>query len=990
MTKRKMFPLLIVLLCLGHLVFSQEYSYRHYTIKDGLPQSQITSIYQDSKGYMWIGTKAGLSRFDGMEFKNYHVTDGLSADFIEGMAEDTSNNLFVLTRNGYNKITEDTIVSFKLDTNLNLSWREKIVVDKDNALWAVLKSTDELVRFKNGNYSFINNLEMVPDSLRIRSTFYDRQKDRLYFDARADGIYYLHEDRLCQYWKPNRRMALRITQAPDGAIYGINKDSIYRVKKDTLVPITSCPIESTFWGIGDWDSRGRLYITNGQYKVLQFDGKKLEYLKGTFESTSSFCVDNEDNLWIGTETGVTKLISRKFLNFTQKNSGILPYIYSVVEDEDNNLYFASLNEGLVRYNGNEFEEIKGYRDIYPTDRFYMGAICDHNNNLILPTSRGALKYTGEDFYKIKGFKDYEAVLDIYEDPDNRAKLFGTEMGLVMREEDGTITRYPVNPGKSTGNVTTVVKDSANKYWIGGLNGLSCLKNDKIHHLPDSVYDYDEGAITLYRDYKENIWLGTKKGLYLYDYHSFRKIAEDKITSYVVSLTAVDSSKLVMGMISQMATLNLQDFYRKQEENINIYDHTNGFIGNECIQNSLFTDSEGNVWIPTSDKVVKFMPYKKGKIKHPPGIYIEKIKKLNQQMQWVTLHCNNKGDSVYEMPHTTNNLRFHYTGIDHSNPQGLRYQYKLEGNDDGWSGLTSARYATYTNLEPGKYTFRVKAYSSNDVWSGTPDRIKIHIQPALWQKTWLIVICIIAGTAGMAWLIYYYAHRHRLAKQRKAEYEKKMAEMKLLTVKNQLEPHFTFNALNSMAYVVLSKEHQAAYNYLCKLASMIRLSLEHSEYILRSLKDEIDFARHYLDIQKLRFDNHFDYEISIQDDVDMNFRVPKMIVHNYVENAIKHGIKHKKEKGFVKVALFKADEHLKIVVEDNGVGRKKAREIGNDSPGKGLKTLQEYCRIFNKYNTEKILMETEDLYDNMENPAGTKVTISIPLNYEYHVNDRQNK
>lgn len=153
---------------------------------------------------------------------------------------------------------------------------------------------------------------------------------------------------------------------------------------------------------------------------------------------------------------------------------------------------------------------------------------------------------------------------------------------------------------------------------------------------------------------------------------------------MVSLTGVDSSKLVLGMISQMATLNLQDFYRKQKETINIYDHTNGFIGNECTQNSLFTDSKGNVWIPTSDRVVKFMPDKREEKIHPPQIYIEKIKKLNPRMEWVDLHGATGKDSLFRMPYTTNNLRFRFTGIDHSNPQGLRYQYKLEGNDEGWS------------------------------------------------------------------------------------------------------------------------------------------------------------------------------------------------------------------------------------------------------------------------------------------------------------------
>jgi len=987
MIKRKMLSILIVLFFTGHFVFSQEYSYRHYTIKDGLPQSQITSIYQDSKGYMWIGTKAGLSRFDGMEFKNYHVTDGLSADFIEGMAEDTSNNLFVLTRNGYNKITEDTIISYKLDTNLHLDWHEKIIVDRDNALWARVKSKKELIRFKNGEYTFVDDQGLVPDSLRIKSFFYDRNKDRLYFDARLDGIYYLQDGKLHNYWKPDRRMALHITRAPDGSIYGLNKDSIYRVEKGNIQPITTSPIEGSYWGPGEWDNRGNLYILKNQYKIVRFDGEKLKPFPGRFESTSAFHIDNENNLWIGTETGVTKSISRKFLNFTQENSGIIPYVYSAVEDENNQVYFASLNEGLVRYNGNAFKKISGYDDIYSSDRFYMGAICDHNNNLILPTSHGALKYTGEEFYNIKGFQPYEAVLYVYEDPDNKAQLFGTERGLVIREKNGDIKRYAVKPGgRPQQNITTLVKDSTGKYWIGGSKGLSFLENGKVHHLPDSDYDYEEGAISLYRDYKENIWLGTRKGLYFYDYHSFRKIAESRISSYVVSLAGVDASKLVIGMINQMATLDLQDFYQKNEESLTTYNHNNGFLGNECIQNGMFTDSRGNVWIPTSDRVVKFMPYKEDEIIHPPSIYLDEIKKLNHQMEWVDLQGPVRTDSLFRMDHSINNLRFHFTGIDHSNPHGVRYQYKLEGNDEGWSEPTKSRYATYTNLEPGEYTFRVKARSSNDVWSETTASVKIHITPALWQRTWFIILCILAGTAGMAWLIYYYAQRHRLAQQRKAEYEKKMAEMKLLNVKNQLEPHFTFNALNSMAYMVLIKDHHEAYNYLCKFASMIRLSLNHSEHILRKLRDELDFVRYYLDIQKLRYDDHFDYEISIQDDLDMDFHVPKMIVHNYVENAIKHGIKHKKEKGLIRINLFTKDSSLKIIVEDNGIGREKAAEIGSDSSGKGLETLKEYCRIFNKYNTEKIRMDIEDLYDTSNNPAGTRVTISIPLNYEYHVDE----
>ncbi|MCF8335533.1 MAG: histidine kinase [Bacteroidales bacterium] len=984
MIQFKMLSVFILLLCLGHLTSGQEYSYKQYTIKDGLPQSQISALYQDSKGYIWIGTKAGLSRFDGVEFKNLYSIDGLSSDFICGIGEDSSNNIYALAKNGYNKITDDTIRYFKPDTNITFKWNQRIEVDNHNFLWNKFQRKD-LVKFKNGKYTFLKKQGVIPDSLRILNFLYDSQKDRIYFSAGGDGVYYVYENQLHLFWKPSQRKSVRITQSPDGTIYGIDKDSIYRIEKHKCIPLLKSPSDNSRWAKYNWDTHGRFFIKKGKYEIVKFDGKSLECLDEEFPAVNRIIIDEERNLWIGTETGLSKSLSTKFINFTPENSGMIPYVYSIIEDHNGNFYFTSLNEGIVKYNGEEFQRITGYREVYSEDRFYMGGICDHNNNLIIPCTHGALKYTDGDFQKMDVFQKNEAVLDIYEDPDNMAKYFGTEKGLVIKKNNGNTRRYPVHPGgKSSGYITNIVKDSTGKYWLGGFNGLSWLKDHTIHHLPDSNHVYEKGAIALYRDYWDNIWLGTREGLYLYDYRSFRKIAGDNIYSYVVSLTGVDSSKLVLGMINQVATLDLQNFYRKNKTNIQTYDHTNGFMGNECIQNGMYTDSKGNVWIPTSDKVVKFMPHKREKKLHSPNIYIEKIKKLNHRMQWVDLSGTGGGDSLFRMPHTTNNLRFRYTGIDHCNPQGIRYQYKLEGNDEGWSELTGARYATYTNLEPGKYTFKVKAYTSNNIWSEKPASVKIHIQPALWQKTWFILLCIIAGAAGAAWLIYYYAQRHRLAKQRKAEYEKKMAEMKLLTIKNQLEPHFTFNALNSMASVVLNKENYKAYDYLSKFSKMIRLSLDHSDEIIRTLREEIDFVRHYLDIQKLRFDNKFDYKINIGDEVDMTFAVPKMIIHNYVENALKHGIKHKTDKGFIKIEIYRDNNRLGIEVEDNGIGRERAREIGSNSSGKGLKTLKEYCRIYNKYNQERIQMKIEDLYDTERVPSGTRVKIIIPLNYKYNV------
>ncbi|GEM_PF-1059236 len=1034
--------LLLAMLLFGALLLSphqaagQTYSYRHYTIKDGLPQSQVISLYQDQRGYMWIGTKVGLSRFDGVEFKSYYRHDGLNSDYIEGIIEDTTNTLYALTPMGYNKFTGDTILSYQVDTNINLKWTAHLEVDSSNAIWARLKEERDLIRFKNGGYTFMRNDGIIPDSLAIHSFFYDEAQDRIYFSSGADGIFYLKNNRLHHWWDPQPPSGLEITQSPDGTIYGIASDSIYRFENKQPVPAVQLPQGNSAWFSAKWHNGKKTYIKNRRDRLYAFNGQQLKPIQAGFESIYALTTDEEGNLWVGMETGLMRSISRKFVNFNPEQTGMLPYVYSVIEDSSQNLYFASLNKGLVKYNREHFSRIRGYHDVYSFDRFYMGAICDHKNHLILPTKDGAIEYTGESFSKIQGLPRWDAVLDVYEDPKSKVKLFASEGGLFIQDHDGKMQKKAVKPGGDPKeNITSIIKDSTGRYWLGGFKWLSWMDQGKTTHLPNSTHGYEGGAICLYRDYKQNIWLGTREGLYLYDYDSFQKVAGDKIYSYVVSLTGVDSSTLVLGMINQMATLNLQAFYQKGQEVIKTYNHTNGFMGNECIQNGLFTDSKGHVWIPTSDRVVKFMPEKGKKKNIPPRIYIKKISRLNEQMQWVKIQTggpermeksdasggsgtlastdasdhsvtfgssdpsvasndagvpedsdipNEAGESVYKLPHTINNLRFHYTGIDFSNPKGVRYQYKLAGNDEGWSEMTRARYATYTNLEPGVYTFKVRACNGEGIWSKRTASISVHIRPALWQKTWFIIVCGILGAIATIMLLYYFTQRHKLARQRRAEYDKKLAEMKLLTVKNQLEPHFTFNAINSMAAVVLKNENLKAYDYLSKFSKLIRLSLDHSENILRTLREELDFVGNYLDLQKLRFDNKFSYQINLGEEVDTGLEVPKMIVHNYVENAVKHGIKHKKGKGFIQVSIFHEHRHLHIVVQDNGIGRKKAREIGSDSSGRGLQTLREYCRIFNKYNREQIHMQVKDLHDNAGRAAGTRVDITIPLSYQYNI------
>jgi LytS/YehU family sensor histidine kinase len=195
----------------------------------------------------------------------------------------------------------------------------------------------------------------------------------------------------------------------------------------------------------------------------------------------------------------------------------------------------------------------------------------------------------------------------------------------------------------------------------------------------------------------------------------------------------------------------------------------------------------------------------------------------------------------------------------------------------------------------------------------------------------------------------------------------------------MDPHFTFNALNSISSVIYKENKEKAYRYFTKFSKLIRSSLEVSDKISRTLEEEIDFTRNYLDLEKIRFKENFIYKITIDEKVNMQMTVPKMIIQNYTENAVKHGLKHLEKDRRLFIDLFMAGDHLIINVEDNGIGREQAARKKEISTGKGMAIMNTIYDLYYKLYKIRIEQKIEDLYDASGNATGTRIIISIPLN-----------
>ena len=226
------------------------------------------------------------------------------------------------------------------------------------------------------------------------------------------------------------------------------------------------------------------------------------------------------------------------------------------------------------------------------------------------------------------------------------------------------------------------------------------------------------------------------------------------------------------------------------------------------------------------------------------------------------------------------------------------------------------------------------------------------------------------------LMYAILYFHKKTIEKKYETEKKMTELELLTIKNQIDPHFTFNALNSISAVLFSEERKTAYKYLVNFSSLIRSALHSSKDISVPLESELDFIKQYLELEKFRFENKFNFEIKVDGKVDLSVQIPKMILHTFVENAIKHGIMHREDGGMVKVTIQQEDERLIIGIEDNGIGRKEAAKQKMGNTGKGFEIINQIIEMYNKLHHKKVTYTVDDIYGKDEDVNGTLVTVII--------------
>jgi signal transduction histidine kinase len=341
-----------------------------------------------------------------------------------------------------------------------------------------------------------------------------------------------------------------------------------------------------------------------------------------------------------------------------------------------------------------------------------------------------------------------------------------------------------------------------------------------------------------------------------------------------------------------------------------------------------------------------------------------------------------GDQPVSIPHRQNNIQFNYVGISYKSGGEIRYRYRLLGLDSVWHE-TPETFLSYPTLPSGDYELQLQAINKFDVASKFITT-QFTIEKLLHETTWFRICIVVFSMAMTSLLVWLMSRRIRKREQEKTMFVKRINELEQLSRKAQMNPHFIFNSLNSIQQYVMDADVKGANKFISGFSRLIRQTLDFSSKPEISLEEELDYLTNYLDIEKTRLEGAFSWAVHIDKAVDpAAYYIPPMILQPFVENSVRHGLRFRKDKnGVVTITVRRQNDHLILVLEDNGIGRKAAGQYKSVSPinyqSKGLSLTADRIAMYNQEHARKITMQIDDLEDDMHIALGTRVTISFPV------------
>lgn len=931
--KKILFTYLWIFLC-SLTLHGQRATFHHevLSIEKGMPSNVVYCVLQDKKGYIWAGTAKGVVRYDGEVLETYSTEDGLTDNEIFDMQEGGDGNIYFSTfSGGVSYYDGEQFLSHPQNDKI-----KKIIQGAWIHSWAI----DSVggILFSVTHYNRINNKD---------TCMYYTNKDTLYKSEILKEPKYFYKN-------------IHITKDRQVVIVAKN-DSLNQkeTQLSTLSRIT-CLDDSTIIGVNI--KRAFVWsIINDSYSSVEFD--KVSYI---FR-------DKQNALWVATNEGVYYYSEGKLDQ--QKGEKIFEgvEVSYACSDTEGNLWLATLNKGLIKVPSLHIVDlsVQNIKRLFGiNEQMYMQQ--QYNKVFLVDEMKEQYSYT--EFF----FQNFYTHL---------IKKGYNKLGV-----------------GSVKNVAWIAQDSI--LYLAHTGGVVAFKNgQKIRDSKLLNFNVWSTSVAIHQN---NVYIGTRKGLYIWDLDldEIKKREIPMLKTTIEDVMILPKGQVVLGtngqglFLQEMEEDTFQHIVQKDgtpsnfvhsleilkdkllvgtNRGLGIYywqtkqweylTSKNGLISNDITSIAHY---KGKIWVATLSGVTKI----------DTNYWYSNTKRINIPIVLQEVNISGKKQvlsNYYKVQPLEQNINISFKGITFGNRP--IYRYRLLGIHQNWQTVNAGKLQ-FNQLPPGNYQLEVAAKLASQEWGKPQNLLTLKIIPHYTQTWWFLIVWILLVLVVV--LVVGLLILKGITQRTKTQLLIKKLEQKAL--RSQMNPHFLFNTMNSIQYLITSNQKKAARQYISKLSMLLRRVLQYSEYNLISLEQEIKTLKLYLDIEAMRYGNHVDMHIDIAEDIPSYFKIPPMLLQPMLENALVHGLAPKEDLGYLTLKIQAIDNHiLEIIIIDDGIGLKAAQKLKvqkqhtqTEKASMGLINIKKRIENLNKIHKHFICYTVADFKPHDLEP-GTKIILKFDQN-----------
>ena len=959
----------ILFLLLPVFVLSQNPVFQHMSKVSNLPDVEFYDIAEDYQNYIWLAANKGLYRYNGKTYEQFTHPEQKSNSLFQ-LKFDTENRLWCNNIYGQLFYVENDRLQLFYDASqlVNGQLAQFEILENNIRLFTVIgifdinKTTKQVtevfkgmcitnVRDHDSNYTFIINFE--GELKRHRLYKLGKQKRTKILEITSANR--IQSPKLFAF---KNDVFLIHNSAKGNVLYVIDKAE--NTSKKVAIPLRLQ--NETIYNILNFDNE-YWFLTSSGIFVYEFENEYFTFTEQLFstESVTDVQIDFNNNYWFTTlDNGV----------FVSPNLNIRRVELSTIESKitaslalQNNHFVLGTNDGkLLFYHQNQLEKTLQLPGKKIIGKLYFDA---EKEQLIVSINASESFVIDLKTDKITDVKNRFSVAKTFSEINDSTLFYGNyRQGIVYKKAFKNPEKQILKESRVKASVV-----SGNALFVSYIDGLYKYNCDTFSSV-EIQYNSASLLVNAIANTNGSIWLATQhNGLLKYEQNSLKPSGIKLPKNIQINTILSDGWLLWIGTDS-----GLFQYHTKTNElkSLSAQDGLNTAVNSLLVLQNQLVVVLPNGFYTLPKQYGLFKTFKTAKVR------VEAVS-INDRD---TLVANS-----YKLPHDFNKIGLKFNSNGFQSNQHVKYQYRVQEIDSSWQNIPlNTHFVNFNSLSSGTYTFELKAQNisaKNPVFAAP---ITFVIAKPFWETYWFYALVLLT-VFGLIWLYFRWRlqqkEAQRIAEVDKILIDKKITNLRLENLRSQMNPHFIFNALNSIQDYIISNEKELASSYLVKFSRLIRMYLDYSQQNEITLEEELNALKLYLELEKVRFEDELEYEISVDDQLKTKqIKVPSLFIQPYVENALKHGLLHKLNDRKLQIeAKIIQQNKLEITVEDNGIGRAQSEKLKRPNQQHkpfATKANEERVHLYKNKLKRDITITTNDLYDENDVAAGTKVVITMPI------------